>query len=103
MSSPFHVHHNNEPVPLPAKPYTPESLAERWSCSAEHIRQLIHRGELVGFRLGKLFRITAIEVERFECASQRVKNTNSSVIEENTQSRLDAARIAAESRLARLI
>ena len=84
------------------KPYTPESLAERWSCSAEQVRKMIHRGELCGFRLGKLIRIPAIEVERFECASQPVENINSSATAENTQSRLARDEIAVESRLARL-
>lgn len=27
-------------------PYTPEKLAERWSCSAETVRAMIRRGEL---------------------------------------------------------
>lgn len=34
------------------RPFTPEALAERWDCSAETIRQMIHRGELAGFRVG---------------------------------------------------
>jgi excisionase family DNA binding protein len=85
-----------------ARPFTPETLAERWSCSAEKVRQMIHRGELAGFRLGKLFRIPAVEVERYECAFQPVQNTSSSPIEENLQSRLAREEIAVESRLARL-
>jgi len=50
----------------PARPYTPETLAERWGCSSAHIRAMIRRGELVHFRLGKLLRISAVEVERYE-------------------------------------
>jgi excisionase family DNA binding protein len=49
------------------RPYSPETLAERWECSAEHIRAMYRRGELTGFQLGKLIRIPAEEVERIEC------------------------------------
>ena len=52
---------------LPARPYTPETLAERWGCSSAHVRSMIRRGELAHFRLGgKLLRIAAREVERYE-------------------------------------
>ena len=86
------------------KPFTPETLAERWGCSAEKVRLMFHDGELVGFRLGKLIRIPAIEVERYECARlSQTLNTSSSSIGENTQSRLDAERTAADIRLARMI
>ena len=49
------------------KPYSPETLAERWGCSSEKIRLMYHAGEISGFRLGKLIRIPANEVERYEC------------------------------------
>jgi excisionase family DNA binding protein len=94
---------STEHIGARAKPFTPESLGERWGCSAEKIRQMFHSGELPGFRLGKLIRIPAIEVERYECASQPVQNLSSSATEENMQSRLARDEIAAESRLARLI
>lgn len=50
-----------------AKPYSPETLADRWGCSAEKVRLMYRNGELPGFRLGKLIRIPAAEVERYEC------------------------------------
>jgi hypothetical protein len=88
---------------VPAKPYSPETLAARWECSAEKIRQMYHRGELVGFRLGKLIRFTAIEVERFECANLRpVQNTRSSLTEENTPSRSARDQTVVDIRLARM-
>ncbi len=47
--------------------YTPETLAERWQCSASHIRKMIGRGELPYFRVGgSLLRIRARDVEEFE-------------------------------------
>ena len=49
------------------RPYSPETLARRWGCSAHHIRNMINRGELPAFRLGgKLMRIRAEVVEEFE-------------------------------------
>jgi excisionase family DNA binding protein len=49
-------------------------LAARWCCSAGHIRNLIDRGEVRAFQLGRLIRIPASEVERVECS----QNTASS-------------------------
>ena len=57
---------------------------------------MYHLGELLGFRLGKLIRIPANEVERFEC-----QNTDSSSIEDNSASPTDLP--ADELRLARMI
>ena len=48
------------------QPYKPEGLAERWQCSARYVRKLLENGSLKGFRLGKLWRIPACEVERYE-------------------------------------
>lgn len=82
-----------------AKPFSPETLGERWGCSGQKIRQMFHEGELAGFRLGKLIRIPAIEVERYECAQmQAASATSSSSIEESLPSRSVAARIAADTR-----
>jgi excisionase family DNA binding protein len=82
-----------------ARPFSPETLATRWGCSAEKVRRMYHGGELVGFRLGKLIRIPAAEVERIECQSL----TASSLTEENTASPSTKREGAAfESRLARL-
>lgn len=51
------------------KPFSPETLAERWGCSAATVRSMCKRGEIAYFRLGKLYRIPATEVGRFEQAS----------------------------------
>ncbi len=80
------------------KPYTPETLADRWGCSAEKIRQMFHRGELSGFRLGKLIRIPAIEVERYECLSP----TSSSLTAESSLLPTAQDETAFASRLARM-
>lgn len=50
-----------------ARPFSPETLAERWNCSAGLIYKLVRDGSLQSFRPGTLIRISAAEVERFEC------------------------------------
>lgn len=52
---------------MSARAYTPERVAEIYGCSANHIRNLIKRGELRAFRLGpKLLRIPADALEEYE-------------------------------------
>ncbi|WP_370315958.1 helix-turn-helix domain-containing protein [Roseivivax marinus] len=48
------------------KPYTPDSLAERWRVSAETVRQLCRRGVLAHFRVGRMYRIPADAVDEYE-------------------------------------
>jgi excisionase family DNA binding protein len=50
-----------------APPYTPETLALRWDCSAETVRQMVRDGRLPAFRVGRMMRIAAKAVEDFEC------------------------------------
>jgi excisionase family DNA binding protein len=51
----------------PERVYTPVTLARRWQCSSQHIRDMIERGDLKAFRVGgKLLRISAEEVEDYE-------------------------------------
>lgn len=78
------------------KPFSPETLAERWECSAEKVRLMCREGTLASFRLGKLIRIPASEVERIEC-----QNTPSLSTEENGLSPSAMGMTAAESRLVR--
>lgn len=63
------------------RPFSPETLADRWGCSPDKIRGMCKAGEIASFRLGRLIRIPASEVERFEC-----QNTVSSDTEENSAS-----------------
>lgn len=48
-----------------------DALALRWDCSAGAIRGLIARGDLAAFRIGRLFRVSLAEVERFEQCPHR--------------------------------
>jgi excisionase family DNA binding protein len=48
------------------RPATPDMLGERWGCSAETVRQMVKRGELRGFRVGRMIRIPWDAVEELE-------------------------------------
>ena len=90
-----------DPITPDQKPFTPDTLAKRWGCSATKVRQMIKEGELAGFRLGKLIRIPAIEVQRFESeltAAATAAATSSSDTAGSSLSRSAAARIAADTR-----
>lgn len=50
-----------------SRPFTADSLAERWGCSGETVRQMVKSGRLPGFRVGRMIRITAQAVEDYEC------------------------------------
>lgn len=62
------------------KPYSVDMVAERWGCSSQHIRSLIAKGSLPAFRVGKLIRIPAIEVEEFERCSSATGGSGASSI-----------------------
>ena len=79
-----------------SRPYSPETLGNRWGCSAEKVRQMCRSGDLASFRLGKLIRIPASEVERIEC-----QTGDSSSIEDSGASPTEIP--AVELRLARMI
>lgn len=57
------------------KPFTPESLAERWDCSAANIRLLCKQGKIEHFRIGTKYRIRADVVERIECGNPDSQGT----------------------------
>ncbi|WP_368502166.1 helix-turn-helix domain-containing protein [Salipiger sp. 1_MG-2023] len=52
---------------MTSSPYTPETLAGRWQCSPETVRQLCKANRLGHFRLGRLYRIKPEHVEEYEC------------------------------------
>lgn len=50
--------------------YTANTLAERWTCSGNHVRKLIRQGRLQAVkRMGKMIRITPAAVIAFEEAN----------------------------------
>ncbi|WP_152612544.1 helix-turn-helix domain-containing protein [Leisingera sp. ANG-M7] len=51
----------------PARPFSADTLAERWGCSAESVRQLARQGAIRYFRVGKMYRFPKSAVEEFEC------------------------------------
>jgi excisionase family DNA binding protein len=47
--------------------YTPDTLAERWRCSGQHVRNMIRRGDLEAWKIqGKLLRISVKTVVALE-------------------------------------
>jgi excisionase family DNA binding protein len=54
-------------------------LAERWGCGTDAVYALIKSGQLAAFKLGnKLYRIRAVEVERYECQNIASNDTEAS-------------------------
>ena len=51
---------------MDSRPFTVAALAERWQCLRQHVHDLINSGKIACFRLGRLIRIPADEVERIE-------------------------------------
>ncbi len=50
--------------------YTADTLAERWTCSGNHVRNLVREGRLQAIeRMGKMIRITPAAVIAFEEAN----------------------------------
>jgi len=66
------------------RPYTPESLAERWECSPQHVRKMLADGRLKGFKLGnKMWRISTSEVAKVEddqCEKQSSESTGANSV-----------------------
>lgn len=82
-----------------SRPFSPETLAQRWGCSSEKVRRMYHGGELAGFRLGKLIRIPMREVERVECQMDTALEGTG---DDSASSTLTTSEDAFESRLERM-
>jgi hypothetical protein len=41
-------------------------LAERWVCSEAHVYNLVRRGEVMGFKAGRVWRVPLEEIARVE-------------------------------------
>ena len=60
------------------KPYKVKELADRWSCSQETVYARIRSGELSAFTIGgKLYRVLASEVERWESGGGSTQSASS--------------------------
>jgi excisionase family DNA binding protein len=59
-------------------PYSVASLAARWGCHQSVVRRLIRKGVLQSFPVGALIRISAAEVERYECNGSGSRGTEAS-------------------------
>ena len=66
--------------------YSVATLAQHWGCGTDTVYALIHGGTLRCFRLGgKLIRIRADEVERFECQTTACNDTEASLPSSGTR------------------
>jgi excisionase family DNA binding protein len=55
--------------------YSVATLAAHWGCGTDTVYALIRSGDLVAFKLGgRLLRIRALEVERYECQTTTASN-----------------------------
>ena len=80
-----------------AKPFSPQTLAARWGCSSETVRTMCHSGAIGWFPVGKLIRIPAAEVERFECQNtplRGIAESSPSLGESQAESIRFASRLA---------
>lgn len=65
-------------LPDVPRPFSVPQLAHRWGCSEGLVRKMIREGRLHCFRPGTLIRISAAEVERFECQQQQMMTHSAS-------------------------
>lgn len=80
-----------------ANVYSVASLAEHWGCGTDTVYSLIHSGDLKAFKLGgKLFRIRADEVERFECQTNTPCNDTEASLPSSSMKVDDATDIRLE-------
>ena len=63
---------------MTGRPFSVATLAERWGCSDDVVRRLIAKGALQSFRVGALIRVSAAEVERYECSGSGSHDTGGS-------------------------
>ncbi|WP_143092441.1 helix-turn-helix domain-containing protein [Sulfitobacter brevis] len=73
------------------RPFTPETLAARWDCSAETVRQMVHRGDLSAFFVGRMIRIPHHYVEAYEC--QRSQSAGSAEVSAFTGKNKESAAV----------
>ena len=65
-AKPIEALEDADTLTLKARPYSSAELAYRWGVSDQHIRDLIAKGDLRHFRVGRLIRIPATAVREFE-------------------------------------
>lgn len=82
--------------------YSVSSLAEHWECGTDTVYALIRSGDLQAFKLGgKLLRIRADEVERYECRENTPCNDTEVSSPSYSSKAIDATDIRLERRIER--
>jgi excisionase family DNA binding protein len=80
------------------RPFTPKMLAERWSCSERHIRNMINSGFIPALKWeGKLVRIRWEDVDRFESGQSQ----NGEVAERSSKALIKTTELTRLARLAK--
>ena len=65
------------------KPFSPDTLADRWGCSSATVRAMIRAGDLDAFRIGRLYRIPWAAVQRVE--NTALENTGAPSVSSGTK------------------
>lgn len=79
--------------------FTPATLAQRWQCSEQHIRNMIEKGKLPYFKIGdKLLRIRREHVEALECQNGDLQSSEENSVSLGTTSEESADVIDLEHR-----
>lgn len=86
---------------MSARPYSVPTLAQHWGCAPDTVYSLIKGGDLQAFRVGgKLLRIRAEEVERYECQRNHTPSNDCEVNSPSSGTRMaDATDIRLERRI----
>src|SRR5262245_23770033 len=67
------------------RPFTPDTLAEHWGCSPQHVRDLCRAGKLRHFKLGdRLIRIQPVAVLEYE--AQQCESVSANIAENGRSS-----------------
>lgn len=67
---------------MTARPFSPETLADRWDCSAEKVRLMCRNGELASFRLGNKMRKWCDEAGLKHCSMHGLRKATSRMLAE---------------------
>lgn len=82
--------------------YSVSTLAEHWECGTDTVYALIKSGDLQAFKLGgKLLRIRADEVERYECRQITACNDSEGNSRSSSTRAIDVTDIRLERRIER--
>ena len=71
--------------------YSTKTLADRWLCTSQHIRDLVEAGELGYFTIGRNIRNPASEVEKWERVKRNSHGTEDNGTPSGTKTESESA------------